>query len=531
MEAKQIDLSKTALGIEFGSTRIKAVLIDEDHSPVASGEYAWENQFVAGYWTYELSEVWKGLQAAYSDLQAEVKAKYKLDLHTVGSIGISAMMHGYLPFNEHGEQLAAFRTWRNTTTEEAATRLSEAFQFNIPLRWSIAHLYQAILNDEEHVSEINFLTTLAGYVHWQLTGEKVLGVGEASGMFPIDPQSCTYDAEKLDLFTKMVAGKSYKWTIHEILPNVRSAGEEAGTLTEDGAKLLDPTGVLKPGIPFCPPEGDAGTGMVATNSIKKHTGNVSAGTSIFAMIVLEEHLSTYYEEIDIVTTPTGTPVAMVHCNNFTSDLNDWVGLFQELIALTGGTLTEGELFPLLFERALEADSDVGGLTHCNYLSGEHLTKFEEGRPLFVRMPTGRLNLANFICSQIFASLATLQIGLNLLIEKEQVQVDRLYGHGGFFKTEKVGQQLMADALNTPVSVMGTAGEGGPWGMAILAQYMRSQSKDPQSLEAYLESKVFKDVEGTPLTPTSSGKERFSRYMKRYHHILEVERLAVDLFKS
>lgn len=526
---RTLDLEKTALGIELGSTRIKAVLIGPDHATIASGEFNWENRFEEGIWTYHLEDVWTGLQTVFQQLSKEVKEKYNMQLSKVGSIGFSAMMHGYLPFDSEDNQLTPFRTWRNTTTEKAAEELTALFQFNIPQRWSVAHLYQAILNREEHVGEIGFLTTLAGYVHWKLTGEKVLGIGEASGMFPIDDVTSDYDSHMMKQFNHLTNHEEYDWSLKNILPKVHQAGDHAGVLTEEGAKLLDPTGTLKAGIPLCPPEGDAGTGMVATNSVAAHTGNVSAGTSIFAMIVLEKALSDYYMEIDMVTTPTGKPVAMVHCNNFTSDINAWADLFAELSELLGTKVEMGELFTILFQQAMEADADVGGLVNCNYYSGEPITGFEEGRPLLVRMPDSKLTLPNFMRTQIYSALATLKIGMDILTKEEKVQVDYILGHGGFFKTEKVGQQLMAEAIGVPVSVMGTAGEGGPWGMALLAAYSLNK-KEGQSLEEYLEQEVFATEETKTTEPTEDGMESFSRYMERYQSILKVERTAVDALK-
>lgn len=529
MAQKTLDLEKTALGIELGSTRIKAVLIGPDHAPIASGEYSWENRFEEGVWTYHLEDVWTGLQAAYRQLSNEVKEEYGIPLSKVGTMGFSAMMHGYLPFDSNGNQLAPFRTWRNTTTEKAAEELTSLFQFNIPQRWSVAHLYQAILNREEHVEEIDFLTTLAGYVHWKLTGEKVLGVGEAAGMFPIDTEAADYDSRTIGQFNDLTKHYDYQWSLENILPKVQTAGTHAGILTEEGARLLDPTGTLQAGIPLCPPEGDAGTGMVATNSVAEHTGNVSAGTSIFAMIVLEKALSDYYTEIDMVTTPAGKPAAMVHCNNFTSDINAWVNLFAELSEVLGTKVDMAELFTVLFQQAMEADADVGGLVNCNYYSGEPITGFEEGRPLLVRMPDSKLTLPNFMRTQIYSALATLKIGMDILTTEEKVQIDYILGHGGFFKTEKVGQQLMADAIRVPVSVMNTAGEGGPWGMALLAAYSVNK-KEGQSLEEYLEQEVFATEETKTIEPTEEGMESFSSYMERYRSILKVERTAVDFLK-
>lgn len=529
MEQHELDLEETSLGIELGSTRIKAILNGPDHIPIASGEYAWESSFENELWTYPLEKVWVGLQSIYRQLTKEVEKKYGTSLTTVGSMGISAMMHGYLPFDKNGEQLVPFRTWRNTTTGIAAETLSELFQFNIPHRWSVAHLYQAILDEEEHVGEIDFLTTLAGYVHWRLTGKKVLGVGEASGMFPIDPNTGNYDSRMMEQFADLIKSNHTGWKLEDILPQVMNAGEQAGTLTMEGAQLLDPTGTLKAGIPFCPPEGDAGTGMVATNSVKVHTGNVSAGTSIFSMVVLEENLSDYYTEIDIVTTPTGKPVAMVHCNNFTSDINAWVDLFAEFLETVGIKIQKGELFKVLFEQAMEADPDVGGLVACNYYAGEPITGFEEGRPLFVRMPDSKLTLPNFMRAHIFSALATLKIGMDILTEEEKVQVDYIMGHGGFFKTEHVGQQLMADAITVPVSVMKTAGEGGAWGMALLASFATTK-KEGQTLESYLEENVFSSQTIKTVEPMKEGIEIFANYLERFRSALAIERAAVEVLR-
>lgn len=525
-ETGTINLTKTSLGIEFGSTRIKAVLIDDNHTALVSGEHEWENKLVDGIWTYDIKDVWLGLQAAYQKLAEAFELKYKIKLTTVGSIGFSAMMHGYLPFDKEGNQLVPFRTWRNTITEVSSEKLSELFQFNIPQRWSISHLYQAIINKEEHIKDIDFLTTLAGYVHWQLTGEKVLGVGEAAGMFPIDSQIVDYNERMIQQFNELVKDEAFDWNLKEILPTVDQAGANAGYLTGKGAKLLDPSGILQAGIPLCPPEGDAGTGMVATNSVAEHTGNVSAGTSIFSMVVLEEELSDYYVEIDMVTTPTGEPVAMVHCNNFTSDINDWVALFKEVMELMGIKVNNDELFTRLYEESLKADADVGKIVGVNYYSGEPITGFEEGRPLLLRMPDSKLTAPNFMRSQIYSALATLKIGMDILIKEENVQVDYLLGHGGFFRTKDVGQQIMADALNAPVSVMETAGEGGPWGMAVLASYSVNK-KENQSLVDFLNDEVFASQIASLKEPNKEGNLSFNQYMDRYKKMLHVERTAID----
>ena len=523
---KAIEGGKTVLGIEFGSTRIKAVLIGEDHAPIASGGYEWENRYENGVWTYHLEDVWTGLQESYRNLRNEVLEKYGIPLQTVGAIGFSGMMHGYLPFDKDGNLLAPFRTWRNTITGQAAEQLTALFQFAIPQRWSIAHLYQAMLNKEPHVKDIHHQTTLAGYVHWQLTGQKVMGVGEASGMFPIDSTTNDYDKRMIGLFNERLAAENLPWKIQDILPKVLVAGEAAGVLSEAGAKLLDPTGQLKAGIPLCPPEGDAGTGMVATNSVAERTGNVSAGTSVFAMIVLEKALSKVYPEIDMVTTPSGKPVAMVHSNNCTSDLNAWVDLFGEFTQALGVEVSQSRLFETLYQQALTGEADGGGLLAYAYLSGEHITHMEEGRPLFVRTPESRFTLANFMRTHLFSSLGALRIGLDILFVQEQVKIDQILGHGGFFKTREVGQKMMAAAMNVPVSVMETAGEGGAWGIALLAAYMLHKAKD-ESLEAYLSNKVFAGENSVTIAPDPRDVAGFTTFMERYKKGLGIERAAVD----
>lgn len=523
---KTIESGLTALGIELGSTRIKAVLIGEDHTPVASGSHEWENRYENGIWTYYLEDVWTGLQESYRKLSSEVVENYHTPLRTIGAIGFSAMMHGYLAFDVNGILLAPFRTWRNTITGQAAKELTDLFQFNIPQRWSIAHLYQSILNQEPHVREIHFLTTLAGYVHWKLTGQKVLGVGEASGMFPIDSKTNNYNMRMMELFDEHQKNQKFPWILQDILPKVLTAGEPAGILTSEGAKLLDPSGQLQAGIPLCPPEGDAGTGMVATNSIAERTGNVSAGTSVFAMIVLEKPLSKVYPEIDMVTTPSGKPVAMVHSNNCTSDLNAWVELFQEFTHALGVEIDQARLFELLYQEALAGDADGGGMLAYNYLSGEHITHLEEGRPLFVRTPESRFTLSNFMRVHLFSALGSLKIGLDILFEQEQVKIDQVLGHGGFFKTREVGQRIMAAAMNVPVSVMETAGEGGAWGIALLAAY-RLRKTQNETLEAYLAKKAFAWTYSMTVDPDPRDVEGFNMFMKRYKKGLIIERSAVD----
>jgi sugar (pentulose or hexulose) kinase len=521
-----IESGKTILGVEFGSTRIKAVLISEAHASIASSSHEWENSYENGIWTYSLEDVWAGMQDCYRKLAQEVYEKYNLPLKTVGAIGFSGMMHGYMAFDQSGNLLVPFRTWRNTMTEQAARELTDLFQFNIPQRWSIAHLDQAILNKEPHTGDIRFLTTLAGYVHWKLTGQKVVGVGEASGIFPVDSVTNDYDAGMVQLFNQRVEAKKMSWKLQDILPKVLLAGDAAGFLTEEGARLLDPTGNLRAGIPLCPPEGDAGTGMVATNSIAERTGNVSAGTSVFAMIVLEQALSKVYPEIDMVTTPTGKPVAMVHANNCTSDLNAWIGLFKEVTQTLGVEVEPSRLFEMLYQKALEGDADCGGLLAYNYISGESITHFEEGRPLFVRTPESRFTLANFMRSHLFSSLATLKIGLDILLDQEHVTIDQVLGHGGFFKTKQAGQKMMAAAMNVPISVMETAGEGGAWGIALLAGYMIHKSVD-EPLEAYLCNRVFAGEASTTVAPDARDVDGFAAFMDRYKKGLIIERTAVD----
>ncbi|CAB1245409.1 Ribulokinase [Ruminococcaceae bacterium BL-6] len=520
-----ITQGRTALGIELGSTRIKAVLIGPDYAPLASGGFDWENRLVDGIWTYDLDDVWKGVQASFRSLAAQVRERYGVSLSRVGSLGISAMMHGYLAFDEKGNQLVPFRTWRNTVTGQAAGLLTEEFRFNVPQRWSVAHLYQAILNGEKHVKDVAFLTTLSGYVHWKLTGEKVLGVGDASGMFPIDSSRSDYDAGMMEKFQDLVAGYGFGWHLKDILPRVLSAGEPAGRLTPEGALLLDPSGSLEAGVPLCPPEGDAGTGMAATNSVAEQTGNVSAGTSIFAMIVLEKPLSRVYPEIDMVTTPAGKPTAMVHCNNCTSDLDAWVKLFSQGLESLGVRKSKAEVYDLFYNRALAGEPDCGGLLSYNYYSGEPITGLKEGRPLFVRTPESRMSFENFARSLIFSTIATLRIGMDILSE-EQIHIKTLLGHGGLFKTKKVGQALMASALKVPVAVMETAGEGGAWGIALLAAYLREKEQG-ETLESYLSQKVFSRIESAVTPPDPKDVKGFEDFMKNYRAGLAAERAAVE----
>ncbi len=519
----------TVLGIELGSTRIKGVLLDLNHKMLAQGGFSWENRLENGVWTYHLEEVWQGLQSCFAELKANVKKDYDVELENIGAIGISAMMHGYLVFDEENRLLAPFRTWRNTMTDEAVSVLVKEFDYQIPQRWSIAHLYQSVLENHTYLKDVRYMTTLAGYVHWMLTGEKVLGADDASGMFPIDIDTKDFDEGMLKKFDALVADKSYPWKLKEILPKVLLAGEPAGVLTEEGAKLLDPTGGLKAGIPLCPPEGDGGTGMVATNSVKVRTGNVSAGTSVFSMIVLEKKLSRVYPEIDLVTTPDGNPVAMVHCNNCTSDLNSWVAIFKDFCDTFGVAMDMDTLYGGLYRKALEGDKDCGGLLAYNYFSGEHITHFSEGRPLFVREPNSKFNLANFMRTHLYTSLGAMKVGNDLLVENEGVKVDCIYGHGGLFKTEGVGQKIMAAALNTPVSVMESAGEGGAWGIAVLAAYMQWKEEKEQ-LSDYLANKVFADAKSTTIAPDPEDVAGFQVFIERYKKGLAIEQAAVENLK-
>ena len=525
---QEIAEGRTYLGIEFGSTRIKAVLTGEDYAPIASGAHDWENRLENGIWTYTLEDIWSGLQDCYSSLAADVREKFGQELTSVGAIGISAMMHGYMAFNKEGKLLAPFRTWRNTITEEASEKLTELFQFTIPQRWSIAHLYLCILEGAEHVMVMDFMTSLAGYVHWKLTGRKVLGVGDASGMFPIDSATGTYYADMVEKFDGLTGGR-YPWKLLDILPEVLTAGEDAGSLTAGGAALLDVSGKLQAGIPLCPPEGDVGTGMVATNSVAQRTGNVSAGTSIFAMLVLDRELRSTRPEVELVVGPDRSQVAMAHCNNCTSDLNAWMGLFKEVAETLGMTVDTGDLFVKMFRKAMEGDGDCGGLMAFNYFSGEPITKMEEGRPLFLRKPDSAFHLANFMRVHIYSALATLKIGVDILLKDEKVEVDRLTGHGGFFKTKGVGQNLMAAALHTPVTVMETAGEGGAWGIALLAAYRKDRAEG-ESLADYLENRVFAGQKGETVAPDPKDEAAIDAFIESYKACLAAERAAVDNLK-
>ncbi|MEB4868380.1 FGGY-family carbohydrate kinase [Priestia aryabhattai] len=517
---------KTSLGIELGSTRIKAVLIDENFETIASGSYEWENLLEDGFWTYNLLNIITGLQSAYREMKQEVERSYGITIRTVGSIGVSAMMHGYMAFDKTGELLVPFRTWRNATTSEAAKELTEHFNFNIPERWSIAHLYQAIINQEKHLPRIHYITTLAGYIHWLLTGSKALGIGDASGMFPIDERTKNYSEDMMKKFDELISYKGYPWQLSDILPAVHTSGEQAGTLTAIGASILDQSKNLQPGIPFCPPEGDAGTGMVATNSVRKRTGNVSVGTSVFAMIVLDKKLSKVYPEIDLVTTPNGSPVAMVHANNCSSDLNAWLGLFREFSEAMGQKVESDKLFQVMLNKALEADPDGGGLLSYGYFSGENITGVESGRPLFVRSAKSNFNLANFMRTHLFTAFGALKIGMDLLVKEENVKIHSILAHGGLFKTPVVGQKMMAAAINTPVSVMDTAGEGGAWGMAILSSYMLNKSEN-ESLEDFLDDKVFKEVTAQEIYPDELDVKGFEAFIKRYKKGLVIEKAAAE----
>lgn len=508
-----INLEKSYIGIEFGSTRIKGVLIDENHNPIASGSYDWENRFENGFWTYPETDFIIGLQACFASLASDVMKKFGKPLDTAAAVGISGMMHGYLAFDRDNHLLVPFRTWRNTTTAQAASELSELLDFNIPQRWSIAHLYQAILNGEEHIGQIDRITTLAGYIHFLLTGRHEVGIGEASGIFPIDSATLDYDSAMLDKLSEKLREHGFARDIRSILPTVRKAGDTGAYLTEDGAKLLDPTGKLRAKIPLCPPEGDAGTGMTATCSVRPRTGNVSAGTSIFSMLVLEKPLGSPYPEIDMVTTPDGAPVAMVHCNNCCAEIDAWAKVFGEFAALCGHAMKKSEIYDLLYNNALRGDTDCGGVVSYNFLSGEPVIGIENGVPMYFRSIDGKMNLANFFRAQICTSVAALKLGNDLLFEKERVTAERFTGHGGLFKSEGVAQQILADAFDTPITVMKTAGEGGAWGMAILAAYMVQNGG--RSLPDYLDECVFVGMDEKTLEPTENGKAGFKKYIENY----------------
>lgn len=530
MNAKEAILNgKTALGIELGSTRIKGVLVDMNGTVLAVGIYDWENSFIDNIWTYSIEEIHTGIRGCYSSLRKEVEKSYNLTLKKIGSIGISAMMHGYMALDRDGNQIAPFQTWRNTNTQQAADELTELFDFNIPLRWSIAHLYQRILDKEEHVKNLAYVSTLSAYIHWKLTGEKVIGVGDASGMFPIDSDTCDYDDGMVSKFDTLIEKYNFNWKLRDIFPKVLVAGEQAGVLTGDGAKFLDETGNLESGIPLCPPEGDAGTGMAATNSVAPRTGNVSAGTSTFAMIVLEKQLSKVYREIDMVTTPSGFPCAMSHANNGTSDLNAWVELFGEFAKLMGYQTNAGELFSKLYTHSLRGDSDCGGLLAYGYYSGENITMINEGRLAFLRTPESHFNLANFMKVHLYTSLGAVKMGLDILRKDEKVKVDRIMGHGGFFKTKGVGQRYLAAAVEAPVTVMDTASEGGAWGIALLAAYMLDRKKD-EKLEDYLENHIFRQLSGETIAPDEKEIKGFNTFMEHYKDGLDIEKKAIEVMK-
>ena len=523
-KAEAIRAGRTWIGIELGSTRIKAVLIGEDSRPLASGAHTWENQLTNGIWTYSLESVRSGLQACFADLLRNSEAEYGAAPQTAQGIGISAMMHGYLAFDAQDRLLVPFRTWRNTVTGEAADRLTDAFQFNIPQRWSIAHLYQAILNGEAHVPEIRFLTTLAGYVHFLLTGERVIGIGDASGMFPIDPETQDYDAAMCAKFSELTADTPFQQRLTDILPQIVPVGECAGRLTAEGALLLDPSGSFQPGVPFCPPEGDAQTGMAATNSVLPKTGNVSAGTSIFAMVVLGQSLKALHREIDIVTTPSGDPVAMVHCNNCSSDLDAWVGLFGGLLGAANTDLPKSRLYDLLYELAAKGDPDCGGIVSYNYVSGEQITGLAAGKPMLLREPDARFTVENLMRSLVYSCMATLKLGMDILTNDEGVQLDRIYAHGGLFKTPTASQPFLAAALGVDVTLMQSAGEGGAWGIALLAAYM-SRDDRSETLAQYLSAHVFAGMQGSTVSPAPQDTEGIRTYMKRYLKWLPAERAA------
>ena len=526
LTAEKIRAGKTSLGIEFGSTRIKAVLIDDTYTTIAAGDYGWASHLEDGLWSYSQEEIWTGLQTAYAALAEDVENAYGEKLTRVGRIGFSAMMHGYLAFGKDGELLVPFRTWQNTNTSEAHEKLSELFQYNIPERWSIAHLYQAVLNNEEHIGKVDFFTTLAGYVHWKLTGKKVLGVGDASGMFPIDPTTHTYETEFIEKFNAIPEVAAQPWKLADLLPEPLVAGTPAGTLTEEGAKLLDPTGTLQPGITFAPPEGDAGTGMVATNSVRVRTGNVSAGTSIFAMVVLEHKLARLHPEVDLVTTPAGDLAGMSHANNFTSDLNAWVGLFGQFAAAIGTPVDAGTLYGTLFRAAIadDVDSNCGGLINYPFRSGEFLAGLPEGRPLFARGPEARMSLGNFMRAQLFSAFSPVKIGMDVMTKDEGVAVDSLVGHGGIFTTPKVAQKILAAAFDTPIKVMSTAAEGGAWGMAVLADYLWHAD---QPLDEFLDARVFADAASTTENPDEGDVAGFEEFFDRFRKGLPIEHVAIE----
>lgn len=525
----EIEIGDTALGMEFGSTRIKAILLNREHQILAAGTYEWENRLVNGIWSYSLEEIKKGMQGCYLDLKSNIQEKYNLTLHRIGAMGISAMQHGYMVFDRDNHLLVPFRTWRNTITGVASKELTELFEFPIPQRWSIAHLYQAMLNHEEHVKDIYSLTTLAVYVHWQLTGNRVAGLNEASGMFPVDSDTLQYDSTMEEIFDKLAHDAGYQWDIEQLLPDIIPVGELAGELTEAGARLLDPAGDLQPGVPFCPPEGDGATGMISTNSIRPGTGNLSAGTSAFAMLVLKEKLSRVHSEIDQVVTPEGYQVGMVHCNNCTSDLNAWIQIFRECLQLYNIQIDTDDLYRVLYQSALEGDTDCGGLMAYNHFSGEHILGITEGRPMLIRTPDSRFNISNFMRVNLYSAVAAVKIGMDILLKEEHVQVDEIIGHGGFFKTKEVTQKIVADMLQVPITVLETAGEGGAWGMAILASYM-VYKKEQEKLSDYLENSVFTGQKGTTVYPEKQLEAQIEEFMDYYKRGLKVEKAVLSLLE-
>ena len=527
--AKFISEGNAVLGIEFGSTRIKAVLIDDQNKPIASGAFDWENSLVNGIWTYSLEEIHNGLRTCYAEMKKDVEKKYNVKLTKLKAMGVSAMMHGYLAFDKDNKLLVPFRTWRNTITGQASEKLSALFNYPIPERWSISHLYQAILNKEDHVKNVSFITTLAGYVHWHLTGKKVLGIGDASGMFPIDIKTKNYNQKMIEAFNKLIQPCNFNFTLDQILPEILTAGNEAGKLTEEGAKFLDPSGDLLSGTIFAPPEGDAGTGMAATNSVRPRTGNVSAGTSVFAMVVLEKDLSKAYNgKIDLVTTPSGDLVAMAHANNCTGEYDKWISIFGQAIEKCGFKIEKSMLYEKLLGAALEGDKDCGGCIPYNYISGESITGLSEGRPLFVRKQNCNFTLSNFMRAQLFTSLGALRTGMDILFDKENVKIDRLTGHGGFFKTQDAGLLAMSSAMHTPISLMETAGEGGPWGMALLASFV--VNGNGRSLPDYLDQEVFVSAKSKSFEASQDDKEGFNSFFENYTAGLAVEKAAIENVK-
>lgn len=511
-----------SIGIELGSTRIKTIAIDKNLNTVATGSFEWENQFINGYWTYSINDIWIGLQKSYEDMTQNLKQQYNLTLTKVNAIGISGMMHGYLAFDKNEDLLVPFRTWRNGNTSEAAAILSEKFQFNIPERWSIAHIFQGVLDNERHVRQVEYITTLAGYVHWYLTGEKVLGIGDASGMFPIDINQKNYRPDLINVTNQLFQEHGFNKPIEKILPKVSVSGESGGCLTKEGAKLLDASNKLESGCIMCPPEGDAGTGMVATNTVATNTGNVSAGTSAFSMVVLSQELKDKYPEIDIVTTPNGNEVAMIHTNNCTSDINDWMNLFSEVLKVMGVDFSSDELYGQIFRSSLNSDDNIGGLLSYNYVSGENITNVEQGYPLFVREPNYNFNLANFMKMHLYSAFSTLKIGMDMLKKNESIELEKLIAHGGIFKTKGVAQQVLSSALDNDITVMNTASEGGAWGIAILSYFTSLETM--QTLEQFLNEVVFVNIEEETLSPVKQEVDHFNNYVEKMKLGLPIERL-------